>query len=130
WNARAPELWRYTTTYLYRALARAFDLPEAAIRRLVRVEYAKVAEYQTRGLIHFHAIIRLDAATPRGEPKRFDPPPPPFDRELLEYAVRAAAGNAQVPVPDPHTPGMTRLGRVGPQLDIPPITTTTTRSPD
>jgi hypothetical protein len=26
----------------------------------VRVSYAKVAEYQRRGVFHFHAVIRLD----------------------------------------------------------------------
>jgi hypothetical protein len=26
----------------------------------VRVPFAKVAEYQRRGVVHFHAIIRLD----------------------------------------------------------------------
>jgi hypothetical protein len=28
-----------------------------------RISFAKVAEYQKRGAVHFHAIIRLDAAT-------------------------------------------------------------------
>jgi hypothetical protein len=27
----------------------------------VRIAYAKVAEFQGRGLVHFHAIVRLDA---------------------------------------------------------------------
>jgi hypothetical protein len=31
---------------------------EAELRRLVRISFAKVAEYQRRGAVHFHAIIR------------------------------------------------------------------------
>jgi hypothetical protein len=28
---------------------------------VLRISFAKVAEYQKRGLVHFHAVIRLDA---------------------------------------------------------------------
>jgi hypothetical protein len=63
WNALAPELWRYTTTYLDRSLARLVGCSEGELRRLVRVSYAKVAEFRRRGAVHFHAVLRLDAAT-------------------------------------------------------------------
>ena len=33
-----------------------------AARKLARVQFAKVAEFQRRGIIHFHALIRLDGA--------------------------------------------------------------------
>src|SRR5262245_15717672 len=122
WNARAPELWRYTLTYLNRELARALGISTAGLKRIARREFAKVAEYQTRGLIHFHAIIRLDAATPPGQPKQYRPPPPQLDTDLLEHAIRAAAAKAAVPVPDPDDPTATRLVRWGGQLDIRAIT--------
>jgi replication initiator protein RepSA len=48
-----------------RRQAAAAGLSERAWRSRVRVAYAKVAEFQARGLVHFHAIIRLDAATDR-----------------------------------------------------------------
>lgn len=35
-------------------------------RELVRVAYVKAAEFQARGLVHFHAIIRLDDPEDRG----------------------------------------------------------------
>ena len=63
WNGLAGRLWSRTTIYVYRALAQLVGVPEGELRRLVRISFAKVAEYQKRGAVHFHAIIRLDAAT-------------------------------------------------------------------
>ena len=37
------------------------------LRAAVRIRFVKVAEYQARGVVHFHAVIRLDAAR-RGLP--------------------------------------------------------------
>ena len=76
WNALAGRLWSRTTIYVYRALAQLAGLREADVRRLVRVSFAKVAEYQKRGAVHFHAIIRLDAATDCACPACVAPPPP------------------------------------------------------
>ena len=42
----------------------------------MRVRFVKVAEYQARGVVHFHAIIRLDANTDDG----YAPPPAGLDR--------------------------------------------------
>src|SRR4029453_3055867 len=125
-NALAPELWRRTTIYLPRALAHAAGLTHRELRRRIRVRFAKVAEYQTRGAIHYHAIIRLDAAPPADQPDRIAPPPAPFDVELLEYAIRAAAGRVKLIIPDPNDPGRTLLLRWGDQLDTRPITTSST----
>ena len=60
WQWWAPELWRRFTITLRRGLARHLGLSETACRQLVRVQFAKVAEFQRRGVIHFHALIRLD----------------------------------------------------------------------
>jgi hypothetical protein len=78
WNALAPELWRRTTIAIQRALARQVGLQEGELRRLVRISYAKVAEFQRRGAIHFHAVIRLDAATDCRCPGCLASPPQPF----------------------------------------------------
>jgi hypothetical protein len=96
WNALAGRLWSRTTIYLYRALARLVGLSEGELRRLVRVSFAKVAEYQRRGAVHFHAIIRLDAAADGGCPVCVAPPPAGFTAELLERAVRQAAATVAV----------------------------------
>jgi hypothetical protein len=99
WNALAGRLWSRTTIYLYRALAQLAGLSEGQLRRLVRISFAKVAEYQRRGAVHFHAIIRLDAATACRCPTCLLPPPDGFTAELLEAAVRHAAATVTVPCP-------------------------------
>jgi hypothetical protein len=99
WNALAGRLWSRTTIYLYRALAQLVGVSEGELRRLVRISFAKVAEYQRRGAVHFHAVIRLDAATACPCPTCLLPPPPGFTGELLEAAVRQAAASVTVPCP-------------------------------
>ena len=61
-NWQAPELWRRFMIALRRRLAAQLGMTEAALGRTLRVSYAKVAEFQRRGVVHFHAIIRLDGA--------------------------------------------------------------------
>ena len=55
------------------------------------LSYAKVAEYQKRGQVHFHAVIRLDG--PTGPTST---PPAWATTELLDHAVRAAATRTRV----------------------------------
>jgi hypothetical protein len=99
WNALAPELWRRTRIYLERALARQLGLSLEELGRLVRLSYAKVAEFQRRGAIHYHAVLRLDAATECACPACVAPPPAGCTAKLLEEAVRQAAAAVTVPCP-------------------------------
>ncbi len=56
-------------------------------REHARLSYAKVAEYQRRGLVHFHAVIRLD-----GPDGPADPPPAGLDpRTRCATAITTAA---------------------------------------
>ena len=82
-NAYAGDLWRRFTTYLPRHLARRLGITQKRLRALVRVRYVKVAEYQARGVVHFHAVIRLDAP---GDD--YQPPPPGIDAAMLCDAIR------------------------------------------
>jgi hypothetical protein len=122
WNALAPELWRRTTIAVQRVLARLVGLQEAELRRLVRISYAKVAEFQRRGAIHFHAVLRLDAATDCRCPACLVPPPAPFTASLLEEALRLAVPAVRVPCP-PVDGAPERYARWGDQLDVHNLTT-------
>jgi hypothetical protein len=123
WNALAGRLWSRTTIYLYRALAQLAGVSEEELRRLVRISFAKVAEYQRRGAVHFHAIIRLDAAPDCGGPACIAAPPVGFTAELLEAAVRKAAATGTVPCPaTDEDQSVTLIARWGEQLDVRHIT--------
>jgi hypothetical protein len=111
-NAGAGELWRRFTTYLPRHLARLTGLTQKRLRTLVSVRYVKVAEYQARGVIHFHAIIRLDAP---GD--TYQPPPARFSADLLADAIRQAAAAVTV-IPGDGPPVVLRFGD---QIDPRPI---------
>jgi hypothetical protein len=125
WNALAGRLWSRTTIYLYRTLAQVAGLTEGELRRLVRISFAKVAEYQKRGAVHFHAVIRLDAATDCGCAACVAPPPCGFTADLLDRAVRQAAGTVAVPCPVVDVDqGVTLTARWGEQLDVRHITET------
>jgi hypothetical protein len=110
WNALAPQLWKRTTIYLRRALARQAGLIAAEAGREVRLAYAKVAEYQQRGTIHLHVIIRLDGPDPH------TPPPACATVELLAAALRQTAAHVTLPNPLGGSPL-----RWGDQLDLQPI---------
>jgi hypothetical protein len=100
WNAHAPELWRRTTITLRRFL----DRIAAAHGVKVKVSYAKVAEFQARGLVHFHALIRLDGFDPK-QPDEQIPPPGCMAAAVLEDAIRhAAETTAFTTVPHPANP--------------------------
>jgi hypothetical protein len=120
WNNTVGALWRYTTIYLPRALARLTGLTQDQLRRQVRPAYVKVAEYQRRGLVHLHVIARLDRAMCRDRRHEIHPPPARFDNELLEHAIRAAVEDVSAPVVDELGGGRVRWGG---QLDMHQLST-------
>jgi hypothetical protein len=91
WNWHAPALWNRFMIELVRVLASRAVFSERAWRKLVRIAYAKVAEFQARGLVHFHAIVRLDGAEDRAVA-----PGVPVSPEELCDAIREAAGRARL----------------------------------
>ncbi|WP_248966338.1 replication initiator [Sphaerisporangium perillae] len=113
WNAHAGELWRRFTQALPATFARLFGVSRAALRRRLRLSYAKVAEYQARGLVHFHAVIRLD-----GPDGPCDCPPDWATVPVLAAAIRETAAGIAVPVPE-DAPAF--VARWGDQLDVEPI---------
>ena len=90
-NAYAADLWRRFVTYLPRHLARQLGITQKHLRSLVRLRFVKVAEYQARGVVHFHAVIRLDAA---GED--YQHPPSGITAALLCEVIDQAAAAARL----------------------------------
>ena len=117
-NALASRLWKAFTDTLYHHVAALGGVGRAGIRRLVRIEYVKVAEFQARGVVHFHAVFRLDGAGGPG-----DPPPAWATAELLAEAVKSAAAVVSVAAPASDTVG-DYVARFGAQIDARPVTST------
>ncbi|MBB6170731.1 hypothetical protein HNR23_000791 [Nocardiopsis mwathae] len=121
WNAHVGELWRRTRIAVDRALAPAAGavlgrrVTATEIRTQVRTSYVKVSEFQRRGLVHLHAVIRLDGIDPddRG---RIVEPPVWASAGLLASAVARAVDQVAVPLPSPD--GRLRVGSWGSQRDI------------
>ncbi|MBD0690280.1 replication initiator protein RepSA [Streptomyces sp. CBMA123] len=115
WNNHAPDLWRRFTVYLFRTMAKMVGLYQYEFKEQAKISFGKVAEYQRRGAVHFHAVIRIDG--PAGP----DTPPPAWATvALLDAAIRAAARRAGVPV----AAGGDQPARVlewGTQVDVRPI---------
>ena len=114
-NAHAGQLWRRFTTYLPRHLAALAGIPVSWLRDLVKIRYVKVTEYQARGVVHFHAVFRLDAAT-----DDYQPPGPFWTPELLCQAIEDAAAAVFLgvqPAPDSDV----LVLDFGPQTDTRPV---------
>jgi hypothetical protein len=123
-NWHAPELWRRFTIALRRAV-------KAHLRRIgadpdaLRVSFVKVAEYQRRAVVHYHALIRLDPISDATEPTL-------SAIELATLVGQAAhqvrlsatadnaadTGGTAAPAAEPLTL------RFGAQIDTQPLTTT------
>ncbi|MFE9252253.1 replication initiator protein RepSA [Streptomyces sp. NPDC007088] len=115
WNNHAGDLWRRFTIYLRREVAARAGLSQKAAAEVCRVSFGKVAEFQKRGAVHFHAIVRLDG------PDGADTTPPPWaSTVLLADAIQAAAARVSVPVP-PLGDQPARTLRWGAQVDVRPI---------
>ncbi|WP_329400512.1 replication initiator protein RepSA [Streptomyces melanogenes] len=118
WNNHAGALWQRFTIYLRREVARRAGLTQAEFSDHARVSFGKVAEFQKRGAVHFHAIIRIDGPTgPDSEPPAW------ASVALLECAIRAAAARVCVVVPANDEYGFINDWelRWGTQLDVQPI---------
>jgi hypothetical protein len=101
WNLYAGELWRRTKQAIERHLTRAAKQrglmlhvvdPDGHARTIspVRVSHGKAAEFQGRGAIHFHALIRLDGVDP-DDSTAIVAPCAGVTVADLEDAIRAAA---------------------------------------
>ncbi|MEU4241054.1 replication initiator [Actinoplanes sp. NPDC026619] len=116
WNVTAGELWRRTSIAINRYIRRVakqrgvtdvpvttYDKNGKARTRWVcplRLSFGKAAEMQRRGVVHFHAIVRLDGYHP-DDPDAITAPPPELDAADLVAAVDHAASTVSFTT-DPH----------------------------
>jgi hypothetical protein len=114
-NAYAGRLWARFVQQPRRALATTAGLPRHIAAPPVRMVFAKGAEFQARGVVHLHAVVRLD-----GPDGPASPPPLWATATVLERALRIAVQRVMIGVPGGRRVA-TRSLRWGRQIDIRPI---------
>ncbi|MFF0173195.1 replication initiator [Micromonospora profundi] len=138
WNLFSGELWHRTKQAAERwlaKLARRRGIPRVHVvtasgnvRKVppVRLSHGKVAEFQARGAVHFHALVRLDGVHP-DDPTAVIPPPAGFTVADLDDAIRAAVEQVTFHTsthPDQPDGWLIAWGDPGKGLDIRPISLT------
>lgn len=106
-NALAGKLWQRSTIALRRQLARTLGLTVKDFNTCLRLSYVKVVEFQRRGVIHLHVIIRLDHQASTA--------PVTVLPSQLVTAIKTMAHQVEVTY---ETPFVTHRIRWGDQLDI------------
>lgn len=94
WNARVSLLWQRTSVAMKRAVAASGGLTARGQSGAFRLSYVKVAEFQRRGLLHLHALVRADGPEGPG-----DSPPSWLDGTVLRCAIDEAVARTTVPTP-------------------------------
>jgi len=112
WNAHVSRLWGRTCHRLYREVAQAGELTSRQLRSVARLSYIKVVEFQGRGLVHLHVVIRADGGAGPSEA-----PPGWLDATVLRDAIGRAVSEVAVAVPGVERTAV-RRARWGAQHDI------------
>jgi hypothetical protein len=109
WNAAAGALWNRTVIAIRRGIARRIDVPVKYLSFFAQLSFVKVVEYQARGVVHLHALVRLDG------PMVALSSPDELDAGTLASIASEAARAVQVPcvLPD----GSRWMARWGNQVD-------------
>lgn len=116
-NNHAGDLWMRFTTRLRREIAARAGVTQRELKESARLSYGKVAEFQKRGALHFHAVIRIDG------PEGPETPPPSWATvTLLADAIQAAAAHSYTSVSVPTAEDEpAHTFRWGTQLDVRPV---------
>ncbi|MBT0771255.1 hypothetical protein KIH74_20110 [Kineosporia sp. J2-2] len=113
WQANVGRLWERFCIYLSRHLARHSGISLPIVRKILRPSYVKVIEFQRRGLVHVHAVIRLDGRTDSSD---IAAAPSWASAAVLREAVISAAGAVLI-AQEAGDAGAWSL-RWGPQVDV------------
>jgi hypothetical protein len=94
WNAESSRLWNRTFEQIRRRLAITFGVSFEELAQHVRLNYLKVAEFQRRGVAHFHVVLRADGP---GAP--FSPPRPDLTTQHLASIIEGVVKDFSVTGP-------------------------------
>jgi hypothetical protein len=94
WNAESSRLWNRTFEQIRRRVAVTLGVTFEDLSQHVRLNYLKVAEFQRRGLAHFHVVLRLD-----GPGESFSPPPTDLTAQHLASIIESVVKDFDVTGP-------------------------------
>ena len=94
WNAGSSRLWNRTIEQLRRRSALSQSIAIEEFSTHARLSYLKVAEFQRRGLVHFHVLLRGDGP---GGP--FSPPPAWLTSTLLTTVLADVVTTFEITTP-------------------------------
>lgn len=115
WQWHAGELWQRFNVAIKRAVAKHLGVAGSKVTDHACVQYAKVAELQARGAIHFHALVRLDGPKSlRG----YEPAPAMIDAVVLGQLIKEAAASVRLEVPGATPDDVRRVLAFGAQVDV------------
>jgi hypothetical protein len=106
WNHLAPTLWKRTVQGIRRRLARELGVPRDRLSELVRVRFVKASEFQRRGVVQYHVVMRVDGA---GDPE--SEPPARCTAALLERVIKSVVRDVKLAAPSHHGERAVRWGR-------------------
>jgi hypothetical protein len=115
WQWHAGDVWQRFNMAIKRAVARYLGVPGSKVTENACVQYAKVAELQARGAIHFHALVRLDG--PKSS-RGYEPAPAAIDATVLGQLIKEAAAKVRLEVPGTHPDDVRRAFGFGGQIDV------------
>jgi len=93
WNAHVSRLWGRTCHRLYREVAQVGGMTTRELRSVARLSYIKVVEFQARGLVHLHVVLRIDGGAGPSES-----PPEWLDAAVLTEAIGRVVSEVGVPL--------------------------------
>ena len=91
WNAEASRLWNRSLEQVRRRLSTSQNCATGQALELTRLSYIKVAEFQRRGLAHFHVIVRAD-----GYGNAFSSPPAHVSSDHLAEVIASVASHFSI----------------------------------
>ncbi|GAB3427663.1 replication initiator protein RepSA [Flindersiella endophytica] len=97
WNIHAPELWRRTTICAHRVLEHWAK--DHGHTEPVRISFGKVAEFQRRGLVHYHVLARFDGIEV-DDKDAIVTPPAWANSFVLTWILREAAERTHFQTPE------------------------------
>ncbi|WP_341271098.1 replication initiator [Schaalia cardiffensis] len=113
WNWSARDLWHRFPTAMVRALASLLGVTQRSLTPVLKLRFLKVVEFQRRGAVHLHVVVRADAIA-QGVGAWSDR----VTSDLLAEAARMSAAGVEVmtiPIDEVDEPRRIRFGR---QVDV------------